>query len=68
MKEAPLRLTLSEPEVAGDYVVDERHPDGSLLLRPDTSVGAMERRAGLQPMTEEEFEEVFGDLPHDGEG
>jgi hypothetical protein len=68
MKEAPLRVTLTEPEVAGDYVLEERHPDGSLLLRPDTSVEAMERRAGLRPMTEEEFEEVFGDLPRDGEG
>jgi hypothetical protein len=68
MKEAPLKVTLSEPGVAGDYVLDERNPDGSLLLRPDTSVEAMERRAGLRPMNEEEFEEVFGDLPRDGEG
>jgi hypothetical protein len=54
--------------VAGDYVLEERHPDGSLVLRPDASAAAMERRAGLQAMTDEEFEEVFGDLPRDGEG
>jgi hypothetical protein len=68
MKEAQLRVTLSEPGVAGDYVLEERHPDGSLVLRPDTSAAAMERRAGLRPMSDEDFEEVLGDLPRDGEG
>jgi hypothetical protein len=68
MSEIPVRVRLSEPELAGEYVVEERHDDGSLLLRPDTSVRAMERRAGLRPMSEEEFEEVFGGLPRDGEG
>jgi hypothetical protein len=68
MSDVPVRVRLSEPDVAGEYVVEERHDDGSLLLRPDTSVQAMERRAGLVPMSEEEFEEVFGGLPRDGEG
>jgi hypothetical protein len=68
VKESPVKVSLSEPGIAGDYVLEERHPDGSLLLRPDTSVDAMERRAGLRPMSQEEFEEVFGDLPRGGEG
>lgn len=68
MTDTPLKVSLSEPGVAGEYVLEERHPDRSLLLRPDTSVEAMELRTGLRPMSQEEFEEVFGDLPRDGEG
>lgn len=68
MKEAPLKVTLTEPEIAGDYVVAERNPDGTLLLAPDTSVAAMQERLGLEPMTPEDFEEHFGDLPTDEEG
>lgn len=63
-----MKVTLRESEVAGDYVLEERHADGSLLLRPDTSAAAMERRTGLQPMSDEEFEETFGHLRRDGEG
>lgn len=29
-----MKITLTEPEVAGDYVLDERLEDGSLVLRP----------------------------------
>lgn len=63
-----MKVTLTEPEVAGDYVVAERNPDGSLLLAPDTSIQGIGKRIGGRPMTEAEFEEHFGHLPTDGEG
>lgn len=60
----------AEPIVINDrpYVVDEALPDGRLLLRPDTSVGAVRERMGTEPMSTEQFEETFGDLPTDSEG
>lgn len=63
-----MKVTLTEPGVAGDYIVAERHPDGSVLLAPDTSMDAIQRRIGGRPMTDEEFERHFGDLPSDEEG
>ena len=63
-----MKVTLTEPGVAGDYVVDERHEDGSLLLRPDTSWEAIQRRLGVTSVTQEEFERHFGHLPTDDEG
>ena len=68
VKEAPLKVKLTEPGIAGDYIVAERNPDGTLLLAPDTSVVAMQERIGGRPMTPEEFERHFGHLPRDGEG
>lgn len=35
MKETPLRVTLTEPGLAGSYVVAERRPDGALVLEPE---------------------------------
>lgn len=62
-------MTLTEAGVAGDYIVDERREDGSLVLRPDTSEAAIIlRRARLTPVSREEFERRFGHLPTDGEG
>ena len=52
----------------GEYVVVEERPDGSLLVAPDTSVDAIRQRLDTRPMTPEEFQEHFGDLPRDGEG
>lgn len=63
-----MTVTLTEPGVAGDYIVAEHNPDGSVLLARDTSIEAIERRVGGTPATAEEFNELFGDLPHDGEG
>lgn len=63
-----MKVTLTEPGVAGDYIVAERHPDGSVLLAPDTSIEAIRKRTGTQPMTPAEFERHFGHLPSDGEG
>jgi hypothetical protein len=66
--EEPMKVVLTEPEIAGSYVLEERNADGSLLLRPDTSIGAMQGRVGGRPMTDKEFGDAFGDLPADGEG
>lgn len=63
-----MKVTLTEPGVAGDYIVAERHPDGSVLLAPDTSIEAIRKRTGTQRMNPEEFERHFGHLPSDGEG
>lgn len=63
-----MKVTLTEPGLAGDYIVVEREPDGSVLLAPDTSMEAIRRRSGTRPMSPEEFEEHFGHLPSDREG
>ncbi len=55
-------------DLSGDYVVEERHPDGRLVLRPDLSVKAMLSRHGVRELTTEEFDQHFGALPTDGEG
>ncbi len=70
MEEEPLKVTLTEPELAGDYIVAERGPDGSVQLVPDTSDEAIAARLGLggRPMTPDEFNEHFGALPRDDEG
>ncbi|MDQ3678818.1 MAG: hypothetical protein M3401_18810 [Actinomycetota bacterium] len=57
-----MKVTLTEPGLAGDYIVGERHPDGSVLLAPDTSIAAIRRRAGTRPMTRGEFDQHFGHL------
>jgi hypothetical protein len=51
-------------EMSGDYLVDDVLDDGRVVLRPDTSADAI----GLEPVTDEEFEQTFGHLPSDGEG
>ncbi len=61
-------MTLSEPGVAGEYLLDERLEDGRLILRPDSSAQAIERRLGVRGASEEEFERHFGELPVNGEG
>lgn len=50
------------------YVVEEALEDGRLVLRPDTSIGALRDRLGTEPMSAEQFEQTFGDLPTDAEG
>ena len=62
---AHVRLT---GELTGKYVVDEVYEDGRIVLRPDTSAAAIRERAGLDPVTDDEFERAFGDLPSDSEG
>lgn len=63
-----MKVTLTEPGLAGEYIVAERHPDGSVLLAPDTSIDAIRKRAGTRPMTDDELTQHFGDLPTDTEG
>jgi hypothetical protein len=43
---------------------------GGVALEPAITVSAREldERHGTRPATQEEFEELFGDLPSDGEG
>jgi hypothetical protein len=67
-KESPMKVTLTEPGLAGDYIVTERHPDGTVVLAPDTSIEAIRRRTGTQPLSADEFERHFGHLPSDTEG
>jgi len=66
--EERMKVTLTEPGLAGEYVVEERHADGSLVLAPDTSIEAIRQCLGTRPMTAEEFEQHFGELPRDDEG
>jgi hypothetical protein len=67
-KRQSLKVTLTEPEIAGSYVVAERQGDGTPVLAPDTSIEAIRARQGTEPMSPEDFEEHFGDLPRDGAG
>jgi hypothetical protein len=60
-------VTLSG-DIVGDYVVEDRRSDGTLMLVPDTGIEAIRKRLGTEPMSAEEFELHFGDLPTDGEG
>lgn len=58
---------------AGDYVITEERPDGSLTLMPDTSWQAIKERSGARDASTEEWEGFMrehGDdmLPPDGEG
>ena len=69
MNQARVKVTLTERGVAGDYVVAERHEDGSVLLAPDTSIDAIRRRHNLKSATLAEFEAEYGPvLSPDGEG
>jgi len=58
---------------AGDYVVAEERPDGSITLVPDTSWKAIKERSGARDATKEEWESFLAEhgshmLPPDGEG
>jgi hypothetical protein len=63
----PAHVTLTG-DLSGDYVVEDRRPDGRVLLRPNLSVDAMLARHGERELSTEEFERHFGQLPTDGEG
>jgi hypothetical protein len=60
-------VTLSG-DIAGEYIVIDKRPDGELTLAPDTSITAIRKRLGSEPMSAQEFERHFGDLPTDDEG
>lgn len=63
----PAHVTLSG-DLSGDYVVEDRRPDGRIVLRPDLSVKAMLSRHRERELSPEEFEQHFGELPTDDEG
>jgi hypothetical protein len=63
----PVHVTLSG-DLSRDYVVEDRRPDGRVLLRPDLSVKAILARHGESELSPEEFEKHFGHLSTDGEG
>jgi hypothetical protein len=44
MEEAPMKVTLTEPDIAGSYVVAEQRDDGSLVLVPADSQGDTKKR------------------------
>jgi len=53
-----------------DYVVEEEHDDGSLLIRPQTPLEEMLDRHHTRAMSAEEFEQLIAPHvgPPDGEG
>lgn len=64
-------------DLSGHYVLVGEPGDGRLVLAPDragpisltdTRISAMRERTGTQPISPEEFDRHFGDLPTDGEG
>lgn len=52
-------MTLSG-DLSDDYVVEERRPDGRVVLRPDLSVKAMLSRHGERELTPTEFSTTSG--------
>lgn len=66
-EEQLVHVTLSG-DINGEYVVKDEGPDGEITLVPDTSITAVRQRLGTEPMSAEEFEQHFGDLPTDDEG
>ena len=48
---------------AGEYVVTDERPDGSLTLVPDTSWKAIRERSGAHDATKEEWESLLEALP-----
>ncbi|HEX4731205.1 MAG TPA: hypothetical protein VH299_08035 [Solirubrobacterales bacterium] len=58
---------------AGEYVVTEERPDGTLTLVPDTSWKAIKERSGARDASKEEWENFLAEhgssmLPPDDEG
>jgi hypothetical protein len=64
-------VTLSG-DISGEYIVEDRQPDGRLVLKPDTSWAAILQRSGARELTDTEFQEFVGKyepfLLPDGEG
>jgi uncharacterized Ntn-hydrolase superfamily protein len=56
-----MRVTLTEPEIAGSYVVAEHRDDGTLVLRPETSDEVIEQ-FGDRTLSEGEVLEAFARL------
>jgi len=68
MEETPMKVTLTEPGVAGDYIVAEHTPTAACCWPPNTSIVGIGKRIGGRPMSPEDFNHHFGHLPRDDEG
>jgi len=53
---------------AGDYLVEQELPDGRLVLRPDPAYPTAMPSFSGRAATIEEFKDILGALPADGEG
>lgn len=62
-------VTLSG-DINGDYLVEDRRPDGRLVLIPDSEIAypAVMPSFSGRPATAEELQALLGDLTTDGEG
>jgi hypothetical protein len=65
-------VTLSG-DLDGEYLVEEKRPDGRLVLVRDTSIAAIRMRQGTRAMTPEESADFWREhgphmQPPDGEG
>lgn len=58
MTAARVTVKLTEPEIAGSYVVVERRTDGSLILEPESVDGVIEELAD-RVLTEAEHDDMF---------
>jgi hypothetical protein len=70
MEEAPMKVTLTEPDIAGEYLVEPQE-DGVLILVPEgeePTLAQIREREGARGLTDEEFRQAFGHLPSDTEG
>jgi transposase InsO family protein len=56
VKEQRMPHVTLEGDLHGEYVVTQQHPDGTLVLEPDTSARAILRRMDARPATAEEFD------------
>ena len=71
-----MRVTLTEPEVAGSYVITERRPNGALVLEPERErLSAVIAETDGKVFRDEEFIEHLervaaseDDLPPDARG
>ena len=58
--------------MSGEYLIDEVLEDGRVVLRPDTSAEAINRRLGVRPISGDEFADFLAEnpdmLPADDEG
>lgn len=58
-------VTLTDA-IDGTYVIEAQQPDGRVILqRADLSADAILQRAGARRLTQQEFDEQFGDLRTD---
>ncbi len=69
MKEAPIKVTVTGPDLAGSYVVAEQRDDGTLVLRPQTSeevIGQFADRTLREAELLDSFDRLDAALEHEG--